>query len=119
LILFSFTAVPAFLRSDLDAFRRDAPQGVYLPYLHVASLLLLTCISLEFTQCRLEVFKVFSGQGLTALRHYLNRKTGIRNKAEFDGDEVTLTRDGCNHTTTGMMSAAALDGRKQENKTAR
>jgi hypothetical protein len=40
----SLTGVHAFLRTDLEAFCRDAPQGLYPPNLHVSPVLLLTYI---------------------------------------------------------------------------
>jgi len=106
----SLTGVNAFLRSDLEAFRQDVPQGVYLPNLHVAPVLLLTYILLEFNQHQREVFCVFSGQGVTGLRRYLNQK------AEFDDDEVTLTSDDDSHSMTGVISAAAQNGREEKNE---
>jgi F-box and leucine-rich repeat protein GRR1 len=108
--------VHAFLRSDLEAFCRDAPQGVYPLNLHVTPILLLTYILPEFTPHQREVFCVFSGQGVTGLRRYLNQQAGVRNGAEFDDDEVTLTGDDDNHTMTGMMSATALNGGEEENE---
>ncbi|RDW71190.1 hypothetical protein BP6252_07753 [Coleophoma cylindrospora] len=57
----SLTGVQAFLRDDLDAFCRDAPP--------------------EFTEHQRNVFCVFSGQGVTDLRHYLN-----------SSDEVSVLR---------------------------
>ena len=70
----------------------------------------------EFTLHQREVFCVFSGQGVTGLRRYLNQQAGVRNGAEFDDDEVTLTGDDDNHTMTGMMSATALNGGEEENE---
>jgi hypothetical protein len=71
---------------------------------------------LEFTQHQREVFCVFSGQGVTGLRRYLNQQAGVRNGVEFEDDEVTLTGDDDNHTMTGMMSATALNGGEEENE---
>ncbi|KAI8959262.1 RNI-like protein [Daldinia sp. FL1419] len=48
----SLTGVPAFLRDDLDAYCREAPP--------------------DFTEHQRAVFCVFSGQGVTGLRDYLN-----------------------------------------------
>ena len=106
----------AFLRTDLGAFCRDAPQGLYPIKLHVAFVALLTCTFSEFTQHQREVFCVFSGQGVTGLRRYLNQQAGVRGGVEFDDDEVTLTGDDDNHTMTGMMSATALNGGEEENE---
>ncbi|KAK3984748.1 SCF E3 ubiquitin ligase complex F-box protein grrA [Cladorrhinum sp. PSN332] len=50
----SLTGVPAFLRSDLEQFSRDAPQ--------------------EFTEHQRSVFCVFSGQGVASLRRHLNNE---------------------------------------------
>ncbi|KAI2607912.1 RNI-like protein [Hypoxylon sp. NC1633] len=48
----SLTGVPAFLRDDLEPFCREAPP--------------------DFTEHQRAVFCVFSGQGVSGLRHFLN-----------------------------------------------
>ncbi|KAI0145103.1 RNI-like protein [Xylariaceae sp. FL1272] len=50
----SLTGVPAFLRDDLDNFCREAPK--------------------DFTEHQRAVFCVFSGNGVTGLREYLNTR---------------------------------------------
>lgn len=112
----SLTGVRAFLRSDLKAFRREAPHGMYFPICRLPLCPYLPISYPEFTHHQREVFCIFSGQGVTDLRRYLNQQAGVRNGAEFDNDTVTLSGDDDNHTMTGMMSATALNGGEGENE---
>ncbi|KAI2777957.1 RNI-like protein [Daldinia loculata] len=63
----SLTGVPAFLRDDLDTFCRDAPP--------------------DFTEHQRAVFCVFSGQGVTGLRTYLNTQPEF---AEYHLQQQTI-----------------------------
>jgi hypothetical protein len=64
----SLTGVQAFLREDLTRFCRDAPP--------------------EFTHPQRDVFCVFSGDGVTRLRDYLNRLA--MDQAEREGREEAM-----------------------------
>ncbi|KAK4191343.1 SCF E3 ubiquitin ligase complex F-box protein grrA [Podospora australis] len=64
----SLTGVQAFLREDLEAFSRPAPP--------------------EFTEHQRAVFCVFSGQGVTSLRKYLNQE---RSQLATDQDGLVVT----------------------------
>ena len=72
----SLTGVQAFLRDDLTVFCREAPA--------------------EFNDHQREVFCVFSGNGVSRLREYLNRAsgpgldTGMVNDSDDDNDGATL-----------------------------
>ncbi|CCU81875.1 ubiquitin ligase complex F-box protein GRR1 [Blumeria hordei DH14] len=65
----SLTGVQAFLRNDLEQFCREAPP--------------------EFTEHQRNVFCVFSGQGVVALRKYLNSlaNTSVADIINVDEDE--------------------------------
>ncbi|KAJ6144778.1 hypothetical protein N7470_008673 [Penicillium chermesinum] len=86
----SLTGVPEFLHDDLTAFCREAPP--------------------EFTQQRREVFCVFSGEGVTRLRDYLNRDiTIIPEETEatmYDDDEELDEDEG---QMNGMMHATGIN----------
>jgi len=94
----SLTGVQAFLRDDLEAFCRDAPQ--------------------EFTEHQRQVFCVFSGQGVVNLRRYLNNEKRLRQeRGEIDDDEETIDGEGDaddDQTMTGMMGATAINGAEDE-----
>lgn len=72
----SLTGVQAFLRDDLTVFCREAPA--------------------EFNDHQREVFCVFSGNGVSRLREYLNgatgpaAETGMANDSDDDNDGATL-----------------------------
>ncbi|KAJ5246509.1 hypothetical protein N7468_001492 [Penicillium chermesinum] len=86
----SLTGVPEFLHDDLTAFCREAPP--------------------EFTQQQREVFCVFSGEGVTRLRDYLNRDiTIIPEETEatmYDDDEELDEDEG---QMNGMMHATGIN----------
>ncbi|KAI1398493.1 RNI-like protein [Hypoxylon fuscum] len=63
----SLTGVPAFLRDDLESFCREAPP--------------------DFTEHQRAVFCVFSGQGVSGLRQYLNTQPDF---AEYHLHQPTL-----------------------------
>ncbi|KAI2465120.1 RNI-like protein [Annulohypoxylon bovei var. microspora] len=63
----SLTGVPAFLRDDLEIFCREAPP--------------------DFTDHQRAVFCVFSGQGVTGLRNYLNTQPEF---AEYHLQQTSL-----------------------------
>ncbi|KLJ11379.1 SCF E3 ubiquitin ligase complex F-box protein grrA [Blastomyces silverae] len=87
----SLTGVQAFLREELTAFCREAPP--------------------EFTQQQREVFCVFSGEGVSALRDFLNRAAvPYRQETEEgtmydDADEL----DEAEGQVTGLMNAAVIN----------
>ncbi|KAL2074120.1 hypothetical protein VTL71DRAFT_7898 [Oculimacula yallundae] len=85
----SLTGVQAFLRPDLEQFCREAPP--------------------EFTEHQRNVFCVFSGVGVTGLRHHLNSlepaEGGYDPMAHNDDDD-----DDDDHTMTGMIGATAMMG---------
>jgi F-box and leucine-rich repeat protein GRR1 len=77
------------LHEDLTAFCRDAPS--------------------EFTQQQREVFCVFSGDGVTKLRDYLNRNAVSYppdTEATMYDDEDELDEE--ENQVTGLMSATAI-----------
>ncbi|KAJ6119994.1 SCF ubiquitin ligase complex subunit [Penicillium sp. IBT 18751x] len=86
----SLTGVPAFMEDNLTAFCREAPP--------------------EFTQQQRDVFCVFSGEGVTRLREYLNRDIGTtRGETEatmYDDDEELDEDEG---QVTGLMHATDLN----------
>lgn len=85
----SLTGVHAFLRSDLTSFCRDAPN--------------------EFTEQQRAVFCVFSGDGVSRLRDYLNEiLPPYREEAEatmYDDDDELDEEEG---QVTGLMHATAI-----------
>jgi F-box and leucine-rich repeat protein GRR1 len=96
----SLTGVTAFLRSDLEQFCRDAPQGRSLKIKN-SKPTFANSVS-EFTDHQRSVFCVFSGMGVTGLRrHLMNHPLGE------DFDQQTIVDD--DQTMTGMMGAAALN----------
>ncbi|KAF7714279.1 SCF E3 ubiquitin ligase complex F-box protein grrA [Penicillium ucsense] len=86
----SLTGVPAFLRDNLTAFCREAPP--------------------EFTPQQREVFCVFSGEGVTRLREYLNRNMGPHldetEATMYDDDEELDEDDG---HVAGLMHATGIN----------
>ncbi|KAL1974037.1 hypothetical protein VTN31DRAFT_5597 [Thermomyces dupontii] len=86
----SVTGVQAFLREDLTAFCREAPP--------------------EFTPQQREVFCVFSGEGVSKLRDFLNR-----NAVSYPEGSETIYVDGEadeeEGRVTGMMNATAIHDR--------
>lgn len=86
----SLTGVQEFLREDLTTFCREAPP--------------------EFTHQQREVFCVFSGEGVSRLRDFLNRKMAtIRDETEatmYDDDEELDEDEG---QVTGLMHATAIN----------
>lgn len=87
----SLTGIQAFLREELIAFCREAPP--------------------EFTQQQRDVFCVFSGEGVSALRDFLNR-TMVPYRLETedgtmydDSDEL----DEAEGQMTGLMHAAVIN----------
>ncbi|KAI9934257.1 SCF ubiquitin ligase complex subunit [Aspergillus wentii] len=86
----SLTGVHAFLREELTTFCREAPP--------------------EFTQQQREVFCVFSGDGVSRLRDYLNRSAPpFREETEatmYDDDEELDEEEG---QVTGLMHATAIN----------
>lgn len=80
----------AFLEAELTAFCREAPQ--------------------EFTQQQRDVFCVFSGEGVTRLREYLNRDAvQIPEETEatmYDDDEELDEDEG---QMTGLMHATGIN----------
>lgn len=111
----SLTGVQAFLREDLDAFCREAPQGK-APYEVDASLTNPTDSLPEFTEHQRNVFCVFSGQGVVDLRNYLNNEASMQTQAQVvDAEDDDDTVNGADaedgdddQTMTGMMNAAAI-----------
>lgn len=91
----SLTGVQAFLREDILAFCRDAPP--------------------EFNDHQRDVFCVFSGNGVTQLREYLNNLSQSNTPYETDGtmfddgEEPDLIVNVGGNTVTAMMGAAAID----------
>lgn len=86
----SLTGVPAFLRDNLTAFCREAPP--------------------EFTPQQRDVFCVFSGEGVTRLREYLNRNFGPHleeTEATMYDDDEELDEDV--GQTTGLMHATGIN----------
>lgn len=87
----SLTGVQAFLREELTTFCREAPA--------------------EFTQQQRDVFCVFSGEGVSALRDFLNRAAiPYRQETEEgtmydDADEL----DEEEGQVTGLMNAAVIN----------
>ena len=86
----SLTGVHAFLREDLTAFCREAPP--------------------EFTQPQREVFCVFSGEGVSRLREFLNRSSRPYNGA----DQGTMYDDGDGFDeeeghVTGLLHATMIN----------
>jgi F-box and leucine-rich repeat protein GRR1 len=86
----SLTGVQAFLEDNLTAFCREAPP--------------------EFTQQQRDVFCVFSGEGVTRLREYLNRDIGtmreVTEATMYDDDEELDEDEG---QVTGLMHATDLN----------
>ncbi|CRG85834.1 SCF E3 ubiquitin ligase complex F-box protein grrA [Talaromyces islandicus] len=85
----SLTGVQAFLREELTAFCRDAPS--------------------EFTQQQRELFCVFSGEGVSRLRDFLNRNAvpyPEGPEATMYDDDEELDED--ENQVTGLMSATAI-----------
>lgn len=86
----SLTGVHAFLRDDLSRFCREAPA--------------------EFTAHQRDVFCVFSGAGVLALRRYLNEEQrNVRRaarSAETD-DDGTITGEDDDQTMTGLSNQVA------------
>ncbi|KAH8692787.1 putative ubiquitin ligase complex F-box protein GRR1 [Talaromyces proteolyticus] len=85
----SLTGVHAFLREELTAFCREAPP--------------------EFTQQQRDLFCVFSGEGVSRLREFLNRNAvpyPEGPEATMYDDDEELDEDE-NHVT-GLMSAASI-----------
>lgn len=90
----SLTGVQEFLHESLTTFCREAPP--------------------EFTQQQRDVFCVFSGDGVTRLREYLNK-----NKASYpeeteatmydDDEELDGDGDGDEGRMAGMMNAAVIN----------
>lgn len=83
----------AFLREDITEFCRPAPQ--------------------EFTQQQREVFCVFSNEGVTRLRDYLNSKTPLPPPEDaeatmYDDDDDDDEFDEDEDHATGLMHAVAL-----------
>jgi hypothetical protein len=82
--------VQAFLQEDLTAFCREAPP--------------------EFTQQQRDVFCVFSGEGVTRLREYLNRElTSHPEETEatmYDDDDELDEDEG---QMTGLMHATGIN----------
>lgn len=75
----SLTGVQAFLRHDLEQFCRDAPNGEYRCWAIHTNLLSWKSLAdggwppaSEFTDHQRQVFCVFSGTGVVALRRHLN-----------------------------------------------
>ncbi|KAJ5085449.1 SCF E3 ubiquitin ligase complex F-box protein grrA [Penicillium argentinense] len=83
----SLTGVQAFLNAGLTAFCREAPP--------------------EFTQQQREVFCVFSGDGVTRLREYINQKTPpLQEEATMYDDDEELDED--EGQMTGLMHATGI-----------
>jgi F-box and leucine-rich repeat protein GRR1 len=85
----SLTGVQAFLREELTAFCREAPS--------------------EFTQQQRELFCVFSGEGVSRLREFLNRNAvpyPEGPEATMYDDDEELDED--ENQVTGLMSATAI-----------
>ena len=86
----SLTGVHAFLRDNLTAFCREAPP--------------------EFTQQQRDVFCVFSGEGVTRLREYLNRDMAPHPEqieaTMYDDDEELDEDEG---QMTGLMHATGIN----------
>jgi F-box and leucine-rich repeat protein GRR1 len=82
--------VHAFLRDNLTAFCREAPP--------------------EFTQQQRDVFCVFSGEGVTRLREYLNRDMAPHPEqieaTMYDDDEELDEDEG---QMTGLMHATGIN----------
>ncbi|KAI0117950.1 hypothetical protein GGR51DRAFT_271744 [Nemania sp. FL0031] len=80
----SLTGVPAFLRDDLDRFCREAPP--------------------DFTEHQRAVFCVFSGTGVSGLRHHLNTREEF---AEYREGRTQRRRAGAvvpNHANPGPVA---------------
>ncbi|KAI0884079.1 RNI-like protein [Annulohypoxylon maeteangense] len=91
----SLTGVPAFLRDDLEGFCREAPP--------------------DFTEHQRAVFCVFSGQGVTGLRNFLNTHPDF---AEYHLHQpslfahrrsVQINQDGGQGQAVGVPTAPAPD----------
>ncbi|KAL2014752.1 hypothetical protein VTN00DRAFT_2277 [Thermoascus crustaceus] len=91
----SLTGVQAFLREDLTAFCREAPP--------------------EFTQQQREVFCVFSGEGVSRLRDFLNRHAApFHEETEatmYDDDEELDEEEG---QVTGLMHATVINDEEDD-----
>lgn len=91
----SLTGVQAFLREELTAFCREAPP--------------------EFTQQQREVFCVFSGEGVSHLRDFLNRSVAPFHEdgeaTMYDDDEELDEEEG---QVTGLMNATAIHDEEDE-----
>lgn len=84
----SLTGVPDFLQHDLTAFCREAPP--------------------EFTQQQRDVFCVFSGEGVTRLREYLNRDmVPEETEATMYDDDDELDED--EGQMAGLMHATGIN----------
>lgn len=86
----SLTGVQAFLRPELTAFCREAPR--------------------EFTDQQRELFCVFSGEGVSRLREFLNRTSpSLQEGTEatmYDDDEELDEEEG---QMAGLMHATAIN----------
>ncbi|KAL1884901.1 SCF ubiquitin ligase complex subunit [Paecilomyces lecythidis] len=91
----SLTGVQAFLREELTAFCREAPP--------------------EFTQQQREVFCVFSGEGVSRLRDFLNRSVAPFHEdgeaTMYDDDEELDEEEG---QVTGLMNATAINDEEDD-----
>ncbi|CAG8103825.1 unnamed protein product [Penicillium olsonii] len=90
----SLTGVQEFLHESLTTFCREAPP--------------------EFTQQQRDVFCVFSGEGVTRLREFLNKsKAPYREETEAtmydDDEELDGEGDGDEGRMAGMMNAAVIN----------
>lgn len=85
----------AFLREELTAFCREAPP--------------------EFTQQQREVFCVFSGDGVSRLRDFLNRNVAPFHEdgeaTMYDDDEELDEEEG---QVTGLMNATAINDEEDD-----
>ncbi|KAI1377101.1 RNI-like protein [Hypoxylon crocopeplum] len=84
----SLTGVPAFLRDDLETFCREAPR--------------------DFTEHQRAVFCVFSGQGVTGLRHYLNTQPEFLEHRSFQPSLFPLRRAPATNQTATQGQAQPL-----------